>query len=219
MAVKIAPSILAADFRHLEAEIQAVETAGADWIHLDVMDGRFVPNISFGPLVVAAVNRCTDLPLDVHLMIETPEHYLEEFVAAGADYLTIHIETGYHHQRTLSRIRELGIKAGISLNPGTSLSAVENLLPDLDLILIMTVNPGFGGQPFLSSMLPKIGKTRELIDQSGQEIVLEVDGGITPKTAMLLREYGVDVLVAGSAIFKQSEYQQVISDLRDAFSN
>lgn len=214
MTTKIAPSVLAADFTRLAEEVQSVSRAGADWLHLDVMDGMFVPNISFGPMIVAAVKRCSDLPLDVHLMIEAPERYIEDFAKAGADYLTVHVETGYHLQRTLARIRELGIKAGVSLNPATSLSTIEYLLPDIDLILIMTVNPGFGGQPFLNHLLTKIGDARLLIDRSNRPILLEVDGGVNTQTASELRERGVDVLVAGSAVFSAPDYQAAIAALR-----
>ncbi|OQY26935.1 MAG: ribulose-phosphate 3-epimerase [Candidatus Cloacimonetes bacterium 4572_55] len=216
MRLHIAPSILSADFRRLEEEITAVEQAGADWIHLDVMDGTFVPNITFGPMVVDAVNRCTSLPLDVHLMIESPERYIEDFVRAGADYLTIHVETGYHHQRTLSRIRLLGAKAGVSLNPGTPLQSIEYLLPDLDLLLIMTVNPGFGGQSFLERLIPKIKKARQIIDTSPYSVLLEVDGGVNSKIAPLLRSEGVDVLVSGSAIFSKDDYQEAIAALKES---
>ncbi len=198
----IAPSILSADFGALAADVLAAEAAGADWIHVDVMDGHFVPNITIGPLVAEAVRKTTKLPVDVHLMIESPERYLEAFVRAGADRITVHQETCPHLHRTIQIIRELGVKPGVALNPSTPVDCLQDLIPDLDLVLVMTVNPGFGGQAFIPGSLRKIRATRELLMREGRGGAhLQVDGGIDPSTAPMVVEAGADVLVAGSAVF------------------
>lgn len=199
--VKIAPSILAADFARLGQQIEEAQQAGADWIHVDVMDGRFVPNISVGIPVLQAVRRVTDLPLDVHLMIVEPERYVDAFARAGADRLTVHVEASPHLHRTVQQIHQLGLRAGVALNPATPAGAVEEILPDVDLILAMTVNPGFGGQHFIPTVLPKLQRLRQMIDASGADIELEVDGGIDQHTAGLVAAAGATVLVAGSAVF------------------
>jgi ribulose-phosphate 3-epimerase len=210
----ISPSLLSADFSRLGQEVLDVQDAGADWLHIDVMDGMFVPNISIGPLVVHAINRVARVPLDVHLMIMEPGRYINEFHAAGANILTVHPEATQHIHRVLGQIRDLGMKAGIALNPGTGLDAVRYLLRDVDVIMIMTVNPGFGGQTFIESMLGKVKDLKNMIDSSGFDILLEVDGGVTPKNAPSLYECGADVLVAGSAVFGNPPYQSAISSLR-----
>jgi ribulose-phosphate 3-epimerase len=212
--VLIAPSILSADFSRLGEEVRSVADAGADWIHIDVMDGHFVPNISIGPLVVAAVKKVTDLPLDVHLMISNPDRYIDDFHAAGADILTVHPEADVHLHRTLTRIRELGMKAGVALNPSTGLEALEYVLPNLDVVMLMTVNPGFGGQSFIKTMLPKVRALRDMIDRSGFTILSEIDGGVSPETAPSLIASGADVFVAGSAVFGAPPYAEAISKIR-----
>lgn len=214
--ILISPSILSADFTRLGDEIRAVKKAGADWIHIDVMDGHFVPNITIGPLIVSAVNRTVDLPLDVHLMISDPDRYLEDFQAAGADVLTVHPEATRHLHRTVSRIRELGMKAGAALNPSTGLEALEYVLPDLDIVMLMTVNPGFGGQSFIKTMLPKVRALRDMIDQLGYDILIEVDGGVSAATAPDLIRHGADVFVAGTAVFGNPPYEDAIRMLRNA---
>jgi ribulose-phosphate 3-epimerase len=214
----IAPSILSADFSRLGEEVEAVTAAGADVIHVDVMDGHFVPNITIGPLVVKAVRRVTELPLDVHLMIENPDRYLEAFAKAGADWITVHVETGYHLHRTVHRIKELGKKAGVVLNPATPLTTVEYLLGDVDLVMLMSVNPGFGGQSFISSVLDKIRRLTEMIDERGLETGIEVDGGINPETMPQVVAAGANIFVAGSAIFGHPDYAEVIARMRSAFS-
>jgi len=197
----IAPSILSADFGALADEIGAVDAAGADWIHVDVMDGRFVPNITIGPVVVEAVRRATSLPLDVHLMIVEPERYLEAFAKAGADRILVQVEACPHLHRTLQQIRDLGKKAGVVLNPHTSEETIRHVLGDLDQILVMSVNPGFGGQSFIASQLAKIATLRAMIDERGLEVALEVDGGVAPGTAGRCVAAGATALVAGSAVF------------------
>jgi len=214
--VRIAPSILSADIGRLADEVRSAEAAGADWIHVDVMDGCFVPNITFGPAIVRAVRAATRLPVDVHLMVVQPERHLEAFAEAGADGLSVQVEACTHLQRTLHAIRQLGKRAGAVLNPHTSEENLRWVLPDLDLVLVMTVNPGFGGQEFLPSMLPKISKVRELIDRSGHAIDLEVDGGIAPETAGAVVKAGARVLVAGNAVFGQPDRSVALRALRAA---
>jgi ribulose-phosphate 3-epimerase len=198
----IAPSILASDFARLGEECRAVEAAGADWLHVDVMDGHFVPNITIGPDVVKALRPHVSIPFDVHLMISPADPWLEAFAAAGANILSIHPEAGPHLHRSLKRIRELGCRAGVVFNPGTPVDCIEWILEDIDLLLVMTVNPGFGGQSFITSQLKKIERLRAMIDASGHDIVLEVDGGVTPVTAPQCVAAGATALVAGSAVFK-----------------
>jgi ribulose-phosphate 3-epimerase len=213
---RIAPSILSADFACLGEQVRAVERAGADWIHVDVMDGHFVPNITIGPLVVEAVRRSTDLPLDVHLMITEPERYIAAFVKAGADIVSVQVETCPHLHRTLQQIRGAGARASVVLNPSTPAVAIEPVLENLDQVLVMTVNPGFGGQEFIESMLPKVESLRRSIDERGLSISLEVDGGISPRTIGRARRAGADVFVAGAAVFGQPDYAAAIAALREA---
>ena len=198
----IAPSILAADFAKLGEEVRALEAAGADWIHVDVMDGGFVPNITIGPQVVKAMRPHTRLPFDVHLMIAPADPHLEAFREAGADWISVHPEAGPHLNRTCRRIRELGAKAGVVFNPSTPVETVEWMLDDVDLLLVMSVNPGFGGQSFMASQLPKVERLRGMIDARGLDIVLEVDGGVTPANARRCVDAGADALVAGTAVFR-----------------
>jgi ribulose-phosphate 3-epimerase len=198
----IAPSILAADFSRLGEEVRAIAAAGADWVHLDVMDGVFVPTITIGPQVVKALRPHTDLPFDVHLMIAPCDPHLEAFAAAGANYISVHPESGPHLDRSCKRIRELGAKAGVVFNPSTPVETVEWMLDDVDLLLVMSVNPGFGGQSFMPSQLKKIERLRAMIDRAGLDILLEVDGGVTAETARLCLDAGADALVAGTAVFK-----------------
>jgi ribulose-phosphate 3-epimerase len=212
----IAPSILAADFARLGEEARAVEQAGADWLHVDVMDGHFVPNITIGPDVVKALRRHVKIPLDVHLMISPADPYLEAFRAAGADILSVHPEAGPHLNRTLKRIRELGAKAGVVFNPSTDPSVIQWMMEDVDLILVMSINPGFGGQSFMTSQLAKIERLRAMIDATGRDIPLEVDGGVTPQTAPQCVAAGATALVAGTAVFRggPSAYAANIAALR-----
>jgi len=210
----IAPSILSADFSILGAEIKSVEDAGADWIHVDVMDGHFVPNITIGPLIVEAARRSTSLPLDVHLMIENPECYIADFVKAGADLISVQVEACVHLNRTIQMIKESGIRAGVVLNPSTPLSAVDWVLEDVDFIMIMSVNPGFGGQNFIPNSLDKIRTLRKMLQDRGLEALIEIDGGVNEKTIKDISDAGADVFVAGSAIFKSTSYQKTISKFR-----
>jgi len=212
----IAPSLLAADFARLGEEARAIEAAGADWLHLDVMDGHFVPNITIGPDVIKALRPHVSIPFDVHLMIAPADPYLEAFRAAGADVISVHPEAGPHLNRTLKRIRELGAKAGVVFNPSTPVEVVEWMMEDIDLILVMSINPGFGGQSFMSSQLAKIERLRQMIDAAGRDIVLEVDGGVTRDNCRRCIEAGATALVAGTAVFKggPSAYADNISALR-----
>ena len=205
---------MSADFRNIEKEIKKVERCGVDLLHLDIMDGHFVPNITFGPMIVRAINQCTQLPLDVHLMIENPDSLVESFVKSGADYLTVSIEACRHLHRTISVVKSFNVKVGCALNPATSLCMVKPILKELDLLLLMTVNPGFGGQKFISSVLSKISEAKKFIEEHKLKTEIEVDGGINPKTAKLVKEAGATILVAGDAIFKSDNYCKVIKDLR-----
>ncbi len=210
----IAPSILSADFSKLGAEIKSVEDAGADWIHVDVMDGHFVPNITIGPLIVEAARRSTSLPLDVHLMIENPERYIADFAKAGADLISVQVEACTHLNRTIQMIKESDLRAGVVLNPSTPLSAIDWVLEDVDFIMIMSVNPGFGGQNFIPNSLDKIRTLRKMLQDRGLEALIEIDGGVNEKTIKDISDAGTDVFVAGSAIFKSTNYRKTISKFR-----
>ena len=211
---KIAPSILSANFGYLADEIKKVEDAGADMIHVDVMDGLFVPNLTIGPPVIEYIKKATSLPLDVHLMIEKPERYINEFVSAGSDILTVHVETCPHLHRTIQQIKEKKIQAGVTMNPATPLTMIEEILPYVDLLLIMSVNPGFGGQSFIPSVLAKIRGARKMIDAKGGKVMLEVDGGLNIDNIKEISQAGCDIFVAGSAIFKSKDYRQTISTMK-----
>ena len=213
--LKIAPSLLSADFSRLAEQVKLVEEAKADYLHLDVMDGHFVPNITFGPLVVSALRSVTGLFFDTHLMIENPERYVEDFVRAGADLITIHAEDCPHLHRSVQQIKNLGVKVGVALNPATPLTSLEYILEELDLVLLMTVNPGFGGQTFIPAVLPKICQLRQMINERGLTTELEVDGGVNLETVQAVVEAGADVLVAGSAVFKAPDIPQAVWDLRE----
>ena len=212
----IAPSILSADGGRLGDEIAAVEKAGADWIHVDVMDGHFVPNITMGPAIIKALRKTTKLPFDVHLMIKNPDNYIASFADAGADYITVHVEAASHLHRTVELIKKAGKKAGVSLNPATPLSSVEEILPDIDLLLIMSVNPGFGGQQFIQSSLAKIKRAVAMTAKLPQKPLLEVDGGVNLQNIAVIARAGTDVLVAGAAIFGTADYAQTIAALKAA---
>ncbi|MFV9509927.1 ribulose-phosphate 3-epimerase [Tepidibacillus sp. LV47] len=212
--IKIAPSILSADFFQLGEEVKTVEKGGADLLHIDVMDGHFVPNITIGPLVVEAIKPRTKLPLDVHLMILNPDQYIEPFIKSGADIISVHAEATYHLHRTIHLIKNLGAKASVAINPATPLQVIDYVLEDLDMVLLMTVNPGFGGQSFIPQVLPKIKALKELIDKRGLSTDIEVDGGINDKTVKQVIDAGANVIVAGSYIFRQRDRKQAINHLR-----
>jgi ribulose-5-phosphate 3-epimerase (EC 5.1.3.1) len=214
--IKIAPSILSADFSNLAHEVKDVEQAGADYIHIDVMDGHFVPNITMGPLIVEAIRPVTSLPFDVHLMIENPDRYIPDFIHAGADMISVHVEACLHLHRVLWQIKEKGIKAGVVLNPATPVNTIEDIIEDVDLVLLMTVNPGFGGQTFIPGVLKKIEKVRSLREQHGLSFEIEVDGGVNVETAALCTRAGADVLVAGSAIYGSENRKLAIKEIRRA---
>jgi ribulose-phosphate 3-epimerase len=211
---KIAPSILSADFSRLGEEIAAIEAAGADYVHVDVMDGHFVPNITIGPLIVEAARRSTKLPLDVHLMISDPDLYIPDFAKAGADIIVVHAEATVHLHRTIQLIKSFGKRAGVSLNPATPLNALDYVLEDLDLVLLMTVNPGFGGQSFIEACIPKIQALRAVLDRRGLEAELEVDGGVKVDNIARIAHAGADVFVAGSAVFGSPDYAATIAELK-----
>jgi ribulose-phosphate 3-epimerase len=215
MEIRVAPSILSADFAKLGDEIRSVEEGGADWIHVDVMDGHFVPNITIGPLIVEAIRPVTKLPLDVHLMIENPDLYIPTFAKAGADIISVHVEATKHLHRSLQLIKSLGVKASVAVNPHTPLSMIEHVLPDLDMVLLMTVNPGFGGQKFIHNVVPKIQALRQMLDaQDLQHVEIEVDGGINHDTSRLVREAGANVLVAGNAVYNAPDRAEAIRLIR-----
>ncbi|MBN9682570.1 MULTISPECIES: ribulose-phosphate 3-epimerase [unclassified Corallococcus] len=215
--VRISPSLLSCDFSRLGEEVRAIEAAGADWIHVDVMDGRFVPNLTLGPVIVEAIKRVATKPLDVHLMIVEPEKYVEAFAKAGADVLTVHQEASPHLHRTLQTIRQAGAKPAVVLNPGTPLSAIEEVLGDVDMVLLMSVNPGFGGQSFIESTVDKVRRLRAMLDARGlKDVDIEVDGGINAQTAKRVVDAGATVLVAGSYVFGAKDYAQAIRSLRPA---
>ncbi|MBT3924027.1 MAG: ribulose-phosphate 3-epimerase [Nitrospina sp.] len=213
--VIIAPSILSADFARLGDEVKAVEQAGADWIHVDVMDGHYVPNITIGPVVVEALRKVTELPLDVHLMIEDADKYIGEFISAGSDIITVHVEACTHLNRTIQLIKEQDVKAGVVLNPATPLSSLEEILHEIDMVLLMSVNPGFGGQKFIPSMVDKIQNLSDIMSNYENPIELEVDGGINSENVGDIKEAGASVLVAGSAIFNSKDYKKAIKSLRE----
>lgn len=214
-SLMIAPSILSADFSRLGEEVRAVEAAGADVIHVDVMDGHFVPNITIGPLIVKAVRAVTSLPVDVHLMITDPDRYIDDFIDAGADWVTVHVEACTHLHRTLASIRERGKKAGAVLNPATSLSTLDYVLTEVDLVMLMSVNPGFGGQSFIESSLNKATQLRQMLDRVNPGAGIEVDGGISPATIARMAAAGANIFVAGSAIYGQKDYRSVISRMKE----
>ena len=216
LPVRIAPSLLSADFGRLAEEVRAAEAAGADWIHVDVMDGRFVPNITIGPLVVEAVRKVTRLPIDAHLMIVEPERYVEAFARAGADLISVHAEVSPHLHRTLQAIRAAGARPAVALNPATGLEAIEYVLGDCEMILLMTVNPGFGGQKYIEAVTEKVRRLRAMADARGQALEIEVDGGIRPDTVGKVAAAGANVFVAGTAVFGQPDYARAIADIRAA---
>ena len=217
--VKIAPSILSADFLKLGEEIKAAEAAGADMLHIDIMDGHFVPNITIGSSIVKSIRKITPLPLDVHLMIEEPDKYLKDFIKAGADYLTVHYEASVHLHRTIQRIKESGIKAGVSLNPATPIWSLEHILPDADIALLMSVNPGFGGQDFIPQIIDKIKTLKNLLREKGFPTLIEVDGGVKLENAADIISAGADILVMGSAFFNSKNYGTTIKQFREIVGN
>ena len=212
----LAPSLLSADFVRLAEEIARVEAAGADWLHLDIMDGHFVPNLTFGPPVVAAIRKISKLPLDVHLMVSNPAALVEQFAEAGANYLTVHVETEPHLHRLVNRIRELGVKPAVTLNPATSVDLLDEILSEVDMVLVMSVNPGFGGQKFIPASLAKIRRLKQKLNRLDRQVLIEVDGGVNQETAPQLIEAGVDVLVAGSAVFGSADMKATIAALKQA---
>ncbi len=216
--MKIAPSILSANFAELGNEIKDVEKGGADYIHVDVMDGHFVPNITLGPMMVKAIRPITTLPLDVHLMIQNPDQYIDAFAEAGADYITVHVEATAHLHRTIQLIKSKGVKAGVVLNPATPAESIKPILQDVDMILLMTVNPGFGGQSFIPSVLPKIKQIRDWANEVNPTLEIEVDGGINTETAALCAEAGADVFVAGSAIYNRNDRRAAIEELKKSLA-
>jgi ribulose-phosphate 3-epimerase len=216
MPIRIAPSILSADFGRLAEEVRAVEAAGADWIHVDVMDGRFVPNITIGPLVVEAVRKVTRLPIDAHLMIVEPERYVDAFAKAGANLISVHAEVSPHLHRTIQAIRAAGARPAVALNPSTPLDGLEYVLGDVDMVLLMTVNPGFGGQGYIPAVTEKVRRLRRMADERGQELEIQVDGGIKPSTVGAVAQAGANVFVAGTAVFGAKDYRAAVKDIRDA---
>ena len=217
--VKIAPSILSADFMRLGEEIKAAEAAGIDLFHIDIMDGHFVPNMTIGPSIVEAINKITNVPLDVHLMIEEPDKYVKDFINAGADYLAVHIEASVHAHRTVQVIKESGVKAGISLNPATPICSLDHVLQYLDFVVLMSVNPGFGGQSFIPQSMDKIKMLKKLIRERGLSTLIEVDGGVKPDNARQVAEAGADMLVMGSAFFSSKDYKSLTKNLRSVLSS
>jgi len=214
--IRIAPSILSADFARLGEQVQAVERAGADLIHVDVMDGHFVPNLTIGPLVVSALKRVTKLPLDVHLMIDNPDQMIPAFIAAGSDLITVHMEVCRHLHRTIQSIKQKGLQAGVVLNPATSLFSLEDILPDVDLVLLMSVNPGFGGQSFIPQVLAKMSRLRQMVDEQGLDVALEIDGGVKISNAAQIAQAGADILVAGSAVFEHPDPGEMVRQMKAA---
>jgi ribulose-phosphate 3-epimerase len=217
--VKIAPSLLSANFLKLGDEIKAVEEAGADMLHIDIMDGHFVPNITIGPFIVESIRKITSLPLDVHLMIEEPDTYLRDFIKAGADYITVHLEASVHLHRTIQWIKEGGVKAGVSLNPATPVWSLEDILPDINLVLLMSVNPGFGGQKFIPQVIEKIRTLKSFIYEKGLSTLVEVDGGINLDNAKNVASAGADILVMGSAFFDSMDYKEIIKRVKERLAD
>ncbi len=217
--IKIAPSILSANFIKLGEEIKAAEEAGVDMLHIDIMDGHFVPNITIGPFIVESIRQVTSLPLDVHLMIEEPDTYLRDFIKAGADYVTVHLEASVHLHRTVQLIKETGVKAGVSLNPATPVWSLEHILPDIHLVLLMSVNPGFGGQKFIPQALDKIRILKKFIEEKGLTTLIEVDGGINIDNAKDVASAGADILVMGSAFFHSGNYKEIMKRVKERLAN